>query len=383
MKKTVSIHAILTTISPLHITSPESFRYEIDAVSGYGRVNNGTVGGISCSGIQRRRFAPGAGDDLKYGIPVIAANNLAGGLRRQAAQVVFDVLRAKKERVALSTYSALTCGAVTGKPDMRDLTYKEYIDSAKHPYAGLLGGGPRLLRRRMQVLDALPVMQTLRDGGYTVKHPSGSGRNVDNPSALTSAACFRRGDDVSALLDVDRMSDVVTEFEAQFNARQALIIEDQAKKDADEKGSRNSTKTWSAFEFVMPGVDFDFTINLVDVTDAQIGLFLLSLDGLVKGRIGGQSRNGLGRIALKDVVISKVSQTGKTVSDTIFNNNSLITSNEEVAGYLAAWSDAAKEMSAADLDAMMKPPVIESDEEKTAKAEAKAAKKASKVKVAA
>lgn len=366
--KNISVHAILTTASPLHITSPESFRYEIDPSTGYGRVKNGSTGGIACSGIQRRRFAPGAVEGIDFGLPVVAANNIAGGLRRFAAQIVLDVLRAKKQKIALSTYSAITCGAVTGIPDMRDLTYAEYTESAAHPYVGLFGGGPRLLRRRIQVLDALPVMDVLRAGNYTIPHPNGTGRN-SNIQGLTQAACFKRGDDVSALLDVERMEDSVDQFQQAFIARQAQILEDKSAKDNDLEGSRYSTKTWSAFEFINPGVDFDFTINLKGVSDEQIGLFLMTLEKYANSCIGGQSRNGLGRIKLQDVVLVEKQITGETlVTDAVFDNNSLNMGNPMVAAYQAAWVEASKSITAAQLDELMKPPA---EKEKAPKASKK------------
>lgn len=377
-KKSVTIHAILTTLSPLHIASPESFRYEVNEATGFGVVKNGSKGGIACSGIQRRRFAPLAVEGIEFGIPFIAANNIAGRLRRQGAKILFDAIWAKGQKITLQTYSAITCGAVTGKPDSRDLTYAEHLETSLHPFVGLFGGGPRMLRRRMRVLDALPVVEALRSGGFTIAHPNGSGKAMKGTN-LTYGAAFRRGDDVSALLDVERMAATVQDFEAQHHARQLLIFEDQKAKDAEEKGSRHSTKAWSAFEFVAPGVDFDFTIELVNVTEAQIGLFLLALDGLAKESIGGMSRNGLGRIKLNDVAISEVVNGSVIVTDTVFNNNSLIAANSDVAGYLDAWASAAKEVSAERLDAIMKPPVVDSDEEKAAKVDAKKAAKLAKV----
>ena len=357
MKKTVTIHAILTTLSPLHIASPENFRYEIDDSTGYGRVKNGSIGGIACAGIQRRRFAPGAVDGVDFGVPVIAANNIAGRMRRQAAKILFDAMKDNNQKITLQTYGAITCGAVTGKPDSRDMTFTEYQESSLHPYVGLFGGGPRMMRRRMQVFDALPVSEALRDGGFTVAHPNRSG-HASKGTGITFGVTFRRGDDISALLDVDRMAATVDDFEAQFQARQALIFEDQKKKDAEEKGSRHSTKAWSAYECIAPGVDFDFTINLNGVTDAQIGLFLLALDGLAKEQLGGQSRNGLGKFKFQDVVISENKEDGMQVTDTIFNRNSLIKSHAAVAGYVAAWVEASQSISGERLDAMMKPPVV-------------------------
>jgi CRISPR type IV-associated protein Csf2 len=377
MKKTVTIHAILTTLSPLHIASPESFRYEISDATGFGMVKNGSKGGIACSGIQRRRFAPSAVEGIEFGVPFIAANNIAGRLRRQGAKILLDAIKAKGQKITLQTYSAITCGAVTGKPDSRDLSYAEYLETSAHPFVGLFGGGPRMLRRRMRVFDALPVVESLRSGGFTIAHPNGFGKATSGGN-LTNGAAFRRGDDVSALLDVDRMTDTVEDFEAQHQARQLLIFEDQKAKDAEEKGSRHSTKAWSAFEFVYPGVDFDFTIELVGVTDAQIGLFLLALDGLVKESIGGMSRNGLGRIQLNDVVIAEMKSENSSVTDTVFNNNSLVKSHADVAVYLDAWASASTEISAERLDAIMKPPVLDSEEEKLAKAAEKLVKAAAK-----
>ena len=381
-KKNITLHAILTTLSPLTISSPESFRYEVSDSTGYGMVKHGTTGGIACAGIQRRRFQENAVAGVDFGVPLIAANNIAGRLRREAANIVKNVLKENSQKVLIQTFSAITNGSVTGKPDTRDSTLAEYRASSTHPLVGLLGGGPRMFPRRLRVLDALPVMSALREAGFSINHPNNSGR--ESSSNLTSAACFRKCDDISALLDVDLMESTIENFEEAFEARQLLILQDKKDKDNGEKGNRTSTKAWSAFEFVNPGVDFDFTLEMTNVTDAQIGLLLESLDQFAKTLIGGQTRNGLGRIKLQDVVLAD--STGDTSFDgtSIFNNNSLIRSHRDVVPFLSAWNDAKVTITGADLDAMFKLPVDSEDEkkakalEKAAKAEAKKAAKASK-----
>lgn len=368
--KSITIHAILKTLSQLHIAAPGSFRF--DPSTGY--VNSGTDGGFACTGIQRLRLAPNAVDGVMT-LPVIAGNNIAGNLRTAASRILIDALKANNQKIEMSTYSAITCGAVTGKPDGRDLSYAEQKESSAHPFVGPFGGGPRMLKKKLRAHNALPVMEVLREVGFTISHPSRSGRAMKPGDVVTHGWAFVRKDHISALTDVARMEGSINNFEAKLLERQTLILSDKQAKDDDEKGSRHSTRTISAIEFVDPGVDFEFTVELLNVTDEQIGLILLALEAFANQQLGGWVRNGLGRISLNDVVIADHA-TGD-VSDSIFNNNTL--DRTKVRAYVDAWQAAALTLTGEQLDRIMKPPVDETEESKAEKAQKKAEKAAAKV----
>ena len=251
------------------------------------------------------------------------------------------------------------------------MTYNEYLRAKNHVYLGLLGGGPRLVRRRMQVLDALPCNEFLRTHSYAIAHPHTENCRVSkNGYELTAAACFKRGDDIRYLVSAELMQSSVEDFDQEMQRRTLEILEDQKKKDEGQSNNiRSSTVVWSSFEFVKAGTDFDFTIKLNDVTDAQIGLFLHSLNRFAHKHFGGQSRNGLGRFALNDVML-----VGDGVEiENIFNNNELVTTNEGIAPFMAAWDDAVATVSAAELEELLRG---ESKEEKVAKQAEKDAKAA-------
>lgn len=361
------VHAILKTLSALHIAAPSNQRLDTDGSVKFG-TNETVPNSAPCVGIQRYALAPNAVESVALSpLPVIAANNIAGHLRRHARDIIGEALKAKGKKINLQTYSALSCGAVTGSPDMRDMSYAEYIANKDHVYIGAFGGGPRMARRRIRVHNALPVMAELRENQLTIAHPNpGTGRPVAPNARMTGGWTFRRVDDISALGNLDLMDATIENCIEVINERQALIA---AEKKGDER-SKYSTKSWSAFEFVLPGLDFDFTVDLMDMTPAQIGLFLKSLSAFANEQIGGKVVNGLGRIALIDVVMVSNSKNKEMISD-IFRNNQL---DETV---VKPFMDAlAKELDAIDESLLMELLEAPDPAEVAAKAEEKKAKKA-------
>jgi CRISPR type IV-associated protein Csf2 len=358
----------------LHIAAPGSLRF-LDGNVQYGTADS-VAGSNACTGIQRYPLAPNAiQDENVYPLPVIAANNIAGHLRRAARDLLTDALKAKGKKIDLPTYSAISCGAVTGKPDQRDLTFAEYCETREHPYLGLFGGGPRMLKRRAKVHNALPVIEALRQESLTIPHPTGAGRPVALNAKMTGAWAFRRNDDIASLADVPQMEDCIENFHEALRARQALIMADNEKKKNDEKGSRYSTLTWSAFEFVLPGLDFDFTIDLIGQTPAQIGMFLKSLEIFANDELGGQTRNGLGRIALREVVLVNKNKKGEMIEG-IFNKNALNESAVQV--YMDAFDEAMAKIDESRLMALLEAPDPEEVAAKAAEKKAKAAEKKAK-----
>lgn len=154
-----TIYTMLKLLSPLHIAAPSELR--LDPSTGKTKYGTSGDGTIPCTGVQKMVIVgPGSTDEAaaepgpeangnggkapknltKYRVPVIAGNNIAGRLRRQAGTLVLRALEAKGESVNLSTFSVLMSGAVTGNPSGEDLTYQEYEQARKHPYFGLFGG---------------------------------------------------------------------------------------------------------------------------------------------------------------------------------------------------------------------------------------------------
>lgn len=352
------IHAFLRTLSPMHIASPESAWLNTDTM----RMTHVKAPGTTpCTAVQKMPI-PAMSADGGYiaQVPVIAANNIMGRLRRHGAAHVLDALVARGEKVSIRTYSAITCGAVTGNPDGRDVTFNEYRETRQHPYIGLFGGGPRMMRRYVRTYNAVPAMKETEFMFSRFPHPyldeESHYANVES-YRLFGHWTFRRNDDLRDLMDLGRASASIEDFGDEIIKRQALILADRAGKDADDgSASRNSTKTWSSIEFVVPGIIFPLVFEL-DVTSQQLGLFLSSLDSFSDmERLGGYVRNGFGLFALDDVMLSMVDDGEHNEHVRIFDNSRLTTDDEIVANALSAWHEAAATMSGADLDRLLASP---------------------------
>lgn len=362
--KTYRLHAFLRTTSPLHITSPESARLDVTSM----KVIYGDSMGIPLNQVQKLNVMELGGNSRA--VPVIAANNIMGRLRRHGAKKVLDVLRAKGQKVAISTYSALQCGAATGKPDGRDVMFAEYREARQHPYIGLFGGGPRMMRRNAWCFNAVPYMDSTAFMFVRNRHPyidEAVHKTAQDSRRLTQFWILNRNDDLRELLNITQAQASIENFDAEINARQQAILADsKANSEGAASTSRHSTRSFSSFEFVVPGIYFPLCFEL-NVTDAQLGLFLLSLDSFsATERIGGHARNGLGQFALSDVLITD--GEGKVLSSEMFSDSRLKQSDSFVQPLLQAWANEADAMNGEDLDRLFAPPA---DDAKSKKAKAK------------
>lgn len=387
--KQYRIHGIVKLTSPLHIASARKKR--IDPDTGFETFGQQ---GMPCTPMQTlslpvmrsmkivKEGDEGSSFKKQITVPVIPANNINGHLRRHGAALIFDALKARDQKVSIEVYSAMTCGAVTGSPDAEMIKFDEYRESRENVFLGLFGGGPRMIRRNVRVHNMVPVTQDTLDVGLhdgASRHPDMDGaaslgltaRIPENVNMITSWT-FLRNDDLKSLADVEQQESIIEDYVQKIQEYQAKILEEKAK---GKGGDRFSTFTFSAFEFVIPGIMFPMTYEL-DVTEAQLGLFLLALDRFAeKDRIGGITRNGLGQFALQNMVLLDVA-TGEKRE--IFKAGRLNRGEDSPAyPFLVAFQQAAQELSVERLNFLMRPPV-ESEKVKAKKA-AKASKAAGEV----
>lgn len=349
--KKYRIFGFLRTLSPMHITSPESARLNLAEMKPfYGDSKEHPPLNLTQ---KLSVMDPGSGGTRQ--VPVIAANNIMGRLRRHAADQVIQVLKAKGQRISIGTYSALMCGAVTGNPDGADVTFSEYRKARAHPYVGLLGGGPRMMRRHVRFFNAVPYNDLTAPMFSRTKHPNFDETIHSSPNdtrKLTQCWIMNRNDDLRELVNISQAESVIEDFTSKVTARQQAIVAASTTK--AEGDPRLSTRSFSAFEFVVPGVYFPLCFEL-DVTDAQMGLFLASLDSFcATERIGGHARNGLGLFSLTDVVVTD--DAGVLMGTNLFNNSRLVKENSFAAPYLQAWASAAQDIEADELEALFAPP---------------------------
>jgi CRISPR type IV-associated protein Csf2 len=248
----IQVNAILTTVTPLHIATPGAYRLNTETGFVEHQNANNKSSMTPCTAIQRLKIA-----NSNMPLPVITSNNIAGRMRRHVATLVLNAAKAAGKKVSLQAYSSLMCGAVGGAPDKRDLTYAEYKKSASHPYIGLMGGGPRMLPRKMRVLNALPICEAAQALMGSLMHPSAND-HLQEPNRLTQAWTFRHNDDLRELVNVPLQESSIENYEQEIQARQAAILAETS------KGERSTTSTFafSSFEFVIPGAKFNMVFEL-------------------------------------------------------------------------------------------------------------------------
>ncbi len=370
------LQGFLTTITPLHIAAPGALWFSTDTGRiSYAPQNEDGSANMPCTGVQKLPFPKTAGEEFSMEeVPVIAANNLAGRLRRQVEALVVDALAARNERITLGTYSALNCGAVTGKPDTGDVISFEMLKARRNNVqVGLCGGGVRMAPRYFKFDNAVPFIKGTTEISFTrAKHPRFNLRIMPDKHQrfLTKGWFFRRLDDVKALSDMDGMQAVVENWEQTLTEYQTKLLADKAKDKGDRE--RISTTTGAAIEFVRPGVVFPITCEL-EVSDAQMGLFLLALRNFVeRERMGGFVRNGFGKFLFDDVVLTNV-ETGE-IHDNIIRydaaSDRYLLDGPMNELFRAAWVEAANTLSGQELDVL-----LGGDEESVSKRDEKAAKR--------
>lgn len=382
------IHGIIRMISPLHIAAPGSVKYDPTTGTYPDKKDNG----MPCTAVQQLNLpmlrsykVNGDVKTFQAKVPLIAANNINGAFRRNCSAIVFDTMLAKNQQINMGTYSAMTCGAVTGNPDSAMVKFQEYREARANPFVGLFGGGPRMLRRHVWENNLVPyTSETEFMFRGAARHPSFDDIEkldvmVPDGIRLVQQFHFLRNDDLLKFVDLAMQEKVIKDFEKNMLERQNNILQAQGNKgeEGTSKANKFSPRTMSAYEFVIPGIAFPLSLEL-DVTDDQLGLFLLTLDRFAeKERIGGMVRNGFGQFVLENVVLVD-GETGE-VKKHLFSGGRL---NRDDSGaaypYLQAWHLAAQspEFSAERLDYLMRLPAPKAtDEEKKEKAAAKKAAK--------
>ena len=227
-------------------------------------------------------------------VPVFPANDLRGRLRRLAAELIFDKLQARGQKISLETYHGMICGAVTGQPTP-GLDFDLAIKSGVHPFLGLFGGGPRLVRSSLQISPAWAITSSTLSAGI-IPNRYESDRVTDD-GYLLKPLFFRRVDDA-----LEFYSGTTSLTVRNYSESVAKWLKDEGAQSADgDTGTRRSKlriRTFSAVQYVVPGTRFfvDVRIDTSRTGLASLGLLIHALAHLAtKQSIGGWVRNGFGR----------------------------------------------------------------------------------------
>jgi CRISPR type IV-associated protein Csf2 len=353
------VHAILRTLSPLHIAAPGKGHLDMSS----GRVQYGAHSGddFPATLIQKLPYPVPGSDETRF-LPVIPANNIMGHLRRHAGTIICEKFIENGEMVTPSAFNVLMCGAASGKPDAEGLTFDDYQANKDHLYMGLLGGGPALMRRYVSCNNLAPKTE---ESAYSIDHfphPLGVEPTTYRADRLTYGWMVNHLDDIERMAHPEIAHDVIQDFVQQFADRKGRIKSQRdLKKEAKKQGDRapaqqkDSTRAVFGLEFVVPHVEFPVMWEIAG-NQAQMGFFLKMLERFVANdRLGGWSRNGFGQFALNEVTLTgSHPATGEPIGDLI-QNRSLNAGHPFIEETLGVYNEALSQTSAVGLEALLFP----------------------------
>ncbi len=293
------VQGAIQFLSPLHVASPEAIRYDFSQKKWI----YGPKGGQPITGTQYQWLIT---DTEKQRTPVFPANGIRGRMRRCGADIIKDKLKERGEKLSLEAYEVLQCGAPNGYPDSAIAKISEYRAALEHPYFGVFGGGPRMIRSNLRTDTMYPISKITCDLGMI---PQPFRQFATQEKYLTQVFSFSRNDDVLQMTD-PMMFDVLEDPEktiAEWHEVIGRVVEAEAKaEEAKEEGEKAAPKTkpvnykqirtWAGHEIVSPGTVFFFRASCLNPGEAQRGMFLKALEGFMNlQNLGGWVRNGYGR----------------------------------------------------------------------------------------
>ncbi|MBE7156970.1 MAG: type IV CRISPR-associated protein Csf2 [Rhodospirillales bacterium] len=386
------IRGILRLTAPLHIAAPrkESVDPETDRLLPSGERGIAVVPttkyrlpmfvrGSRADGMTEEAESKFSGNAFAD-VPVIPANDLRGRLRRCAARKVFDVLVGKNEQISLDAYHGMTCGAVTGSPNGR-LSFVEAAQATRHPFLGLFGGGPKMVRSALQVSTGWPILASTIFAGVVSEELQAE---VPCPAhsewLLTQRLFFRRIDDAIRFTD-GHAETVVRDFgpevsrwiesvsavkkarvavgaktaKAKVRNTSATTSLEEARDAGSPPPKRLQLQGFNALEFVVPGTRFLLEFHLEDalMRSGGLGLFLHALRELVlQQNLGGWTKNGFGRFELSQVMFrqSGSEQFEHPLFAMGLNKGEFNEDLPLIVDALDNWAEAAASLSAAEIE---------------------------------
>lgn len=304
----LTIEGEITLTTPLHITTPGSFKVDEE-----GRIGNSgkPITRVTQMPLALRHPIELPDDRVlsRVSIPCINANLLRGRIRRECAAIIFESLEERDETIPLSMAHILTCLSYGNPNGGTRLDYELIKKARDHVYAGLWGGGPDMLKSGLVVHNALPITDlTINEGFVPLGARSSSRnersvngqRNLLGHTGLTYVTHIFKKDDIIHFSD-PMMPKIVTKYETVVPELQSKIFDGRKKRKDDPTQKKSDIDNMFAVEMVMPGVSFTFRLELAEyLSDAQTGLILLALERIKRKQgLGGWLRAGLGKFDFK------------------------------------------------------------------------------------
>ncbi|RME80669.1 MAG: type IV CRISPR-associated protein Csf2, partial [Zetaproteobacteria bacterium] len=270
----------IRTISPLHIASGDgNIRYDFAT----GRRLYGGKGGaghpLACTQAIEVALPNEEGHTAR--IPIIHANTLRGRIRRQAASIVADALAEKGEKIEFDTLLRMLSGTSSGRPNKTPIPVDMMQEIIAHPFAGLFGGGERMLPSRLVVHAAIGAFEEAAEIGM-IQHAT----MQIAPHQAFAVIPIRRIHDL--MHDPVRIQNDYERVVREFLDRATEILQEEAERQRARKNGGESAsrmiESMNALEFVIPGVRFHWRVE-TSGDSHHAGLLLMSLEKLAHAQV--------------------------------------------------------------------------------------------------
>lgn len=291
----MKIEVILTNTTPYHSSSTVSRRVNLE-----GKTPKGNESDFPCTCTRTMPVIV----DMEDGEPrreyayIMPANSMRHALREAILSLIMDKFRGKYT-LPVGAYVAAHAGSSSGNPDGVMSTYDEMRAVSRHAFLGLFGGGPRMIEGRLQVGNAVSMT---KDTAAIV---------ADREEFITSihkndlmAVSFNRRVDPVSCMSVDDEDLVENAVESLTRWSDDVASRTRNKNNDDDKDNTRGINSFSAHEWVIPGVNWSWEIGTrSSTTKEQIGAILSGLQGIHGANLGGMSRLDYGKVKIRSIRI--------------------------------------------------------------------------------
>lgn len=298
---TRKIDILIKTLTPLHIASFEPFSH-------YGTQLSADQAKTIIGAWTERYYAGGAYPEKIYVIP---SNDIKGRARRQAAHMILEQLG----NVELPLFQALTTGALPGGPsEGSNVDIKQRVAEMQDVFLGSFGGGQNLSPSGFAIHSAFLVTPDNRkrfadlmdQNDEFFKHVEYDAKEVSETSKRTSDnPALTHIYPKTSLDDVLRGTDDLSKFVIDWEDRAAEYAKEVGDVNVSRKEEGSTAKKLDknlvfGFEAIVPGAFLYLRVDLSDrLSDAQVGMVLLSLKAMLANPIGGHVASGCGCVTSK------------------------------------------------------------------------------------
>lgn len=337
----MKINVILRNTTPIFSATPGSDSISLDGVF------NPPGGGFPLVRTRKMNIPASVGEGVikPVPVPVVPGNTMRNLLRRSILEHFVIPHLQDREQLSIGAYAAAWAGNATGNPN-GVATFDDIVNTRKHAFLGLFGGGPRMMQGRLSVDSLYPIHPNavrVIGTGYEERMVGGN---------ITDIVWKRRVDPILKINEEDAQEVIkdgrqaLTQWALDAMKATAARAGKREKKNAaadTEAGAEDSSATtprglnaFNAHEVVIPGIDWLLRIELEKPTDAQVGLVLAGIAKMADMNIAGGHSLSYGNVKIEDVTLD---------GEWVWSGDSY-TQDERIARYFDAMAEQLESISA-------------------------------------